>query len=975
MLLYRFIAPLLLATVTSLLATTTRAATPAAMPDVPRLRVTSDTAVVLAVDQAHWHLAGPFAEEVVQVTLRNQGARAAEATLLVPLASEQRLKSYALDIDGQLRDAVPVERVKARTTFEQTVRRSVDPALAEKDEGNAYRIRVFPVPAGEVRHVRIVIASLANRVACGWQHVLESPALQAQAIPVQVTAESRAVSSSSLLAWQDAAGKGVVAQARLGRGVASLGVCLAAPTDHASYSAQLGEHPVQWLEVQATGKPTPRARVKRLEIVWDASLSMPRERNAELQLLAQYLARRDVDVTLTVLRNDIVRSTLEVRDGNIDRLRAQLEAQSRDGATALRTWRPAQDAEEVLVFSDATSTWPAGELASPDVPVFVISQSVADPAVAQALVRHGGAVIDLGRTSRSEALAQLTHFPAARWQLGAGDKAWQVPSLVSQGGVLRACHIGASSDSGFGITLSRGAANGNVQSRMERFASAASNPMAAFWCATWWMDSLQAEPEAHRTELAELGQRFGIPNSETDLLVLEHVEDYVMHGIEPRDADAALQAAVQRQRQHQAEARAQAVASNRDAIHQGWKAREAWWAQVFQKGAMPVVDEKKAAATALMARRNAEGSERERTADAPRHAVPPVGMAAPAPMAIEVAGAAAPVASAPVDAAPAATAATTASPVPMATMAMMSVSTDAPYVGRLLEARDSKLLYQTYLDLRETYAESPAFYFDVADRLFALGEPVLARRVLSNVLELMPREPAALRLAAYRLQQAGDNALALPLLERVRQLAPEEPQSFRDLGLAYGLQGQCQAAVDELAHVVNTPWSERFADIGVIALAEINDLKTRCPEARLDAIDPQLRAALPVGLRVTLKWDLDDTDIDLHVTDPNGETAYYAHRGTYQGGQLSRDFTAGYGPEEFVLREPKPGTYRVEVNYYGSRVAKLTRGAGVNVSLQTGFATPLVKTSQLTMRLAEKSGKILVGTFDVAASGELRVAN
>ncbi len=50
---------------------------------------------------------------------------------------------------------------------------------------------------------------------------------------------------------------------------------------------------------------------------------------------------------------------------------------------------------------------------------------------------------------------------------------------------------------------------------------------------------------------------------------------------------------------------------------------------------------------------------------------------------------------------------------------------------------------------------------------------------------------------------------------------------------------------------------------------------------------------LPIGLRATLSWDLNDTDIDLWVTDPNGERVYYGHRDSYQGGHISRDFTAG----------------------------------------------------------------------------------
>lgn len=107
------------------------------------------------------------------------------------------------------------------------------------------------------------------------------------------------------------------------------------------------------------------------------------------------------------------------------------------------------------------------------------------------------------------------------------------------------------------------------------------------------------------------------------------------------------------------------------------------------------------------------------------------------------------------------------------------------------------------------------------------------------------------------------------------------------------------------------------------------------------------------------------------MTDPNGEEVYYSHRLSYQGGTISRDFTAGYGPEEFILRNPKPGIYEVAVNYYGSRLAKLTRGATLNLSLQTGFGTAGAHEQTVNLRLLEQTGKIVVGRFIVHADGTL----
>ncbi len=52
---------------------------------------------------------------------------------------------------------------------------------------------------------------------------------------------------------------------------------------------------------------------------------------------------------------------------------------------------------------------------------------------------------------------------------------------------------------------------------------------------------------------------------------------------------------------------------------------------------------------------------------------------------------------------------------------------------------------------------------------------------------------------------------------------------------------------------------------------------------------------------VTLTWDTDDTDVDLYVTDPLGDTSWYMDKTTPSGGTLDYDITTGYGPEHWTL--------------------------------------------------------------------------
>jgi tetratricopeptide (TPR) repeat protein len=293
---------------------------------------------------------------------------------------------------------------------------------------------------------------------------------------------------------------------------------------------------------------------------------------------------------------------------------------------------------------------------------------------------------------------------------------------------------------------------------------------------------------------------------------------------------------------------------------------------------------------------------------------------------------------------------------------------DAPYISRMQSA-DAASLYRIYLDEKPAYTNSSAFFLDAADMLLDKGQRELALRVLSNLAEMDLENRHVLRILGYRLLQAGAPELAIPVFEKVKLLAEEEPQSFRDLGLAYAAAKQYQAAVDNLNEVVVRPWDWRFAEIGLIALAEMNDIVVKAKEAGVQVdtsrIDPRLLKNLPLDLRVVLTWDADNSDMDLWVTDPNGEKCYYGNRFTYLGGRMSRDFTGGYGPEEFSLRKAKPGKYKIEANFFGSTQQIVAGATTLQVKVSSDFGLPQAKDQLVTLRLNGRGNTVFVGEFEV----------
>ena len=100
-------------------------------------------------------ISGGIAQTTVEMEFYNPNRRVLEGELQFPLLAGQEVVGFALDINGRLRDAVPVEKARGQEVFEEIVRRGVDPGLLSATQGNNYKLRVYPLFAQRSRFVRI----------------------------------------------------------------------------------------------------------------------------------------------------------------------------------------------------------------------------------------------------------------------------------------------------------------------------------------------------------------------------------------------------------------------------------------------------------------------------------------------------------------------------------------------------------------------------------------------------------------------------------------------------------------------------------------------------------------------------------------------------------------------------------------------------------------------------------------------------
>lgn len=99
----------------------------------------------LATLEARAVLYGPLAFTELHLSFENTEDRQREGTFSIALPPAAAVSRFAMRLPRGWQEAEVVEQKAARETYERFLHRNVDPALLEKDGGNVFRGRVFPI--------------------------------------------------------------------------------------------------------------------------------------------------------------------------------------------------------------------------------------------------------------------------------------------------------------------------------------------------------------------------------------------------------------------------------------------------------------------------------------------------------------------------------------------------------------------------------------------------------------------------------------------------------------------------------------------------------------------------------------------------------------------------------------------------------------------------------------------------------------
>ena len=929
---------------------------------------------------------GQTAVTTMEMTFYNPNDRVMEGEFEFPLSNGQEVSRFALDIDGKLREGVVVDKALGRQAFEDIARRNVDPGLLEKTEGNNFRARVYPMPAQGTRRILIAFEQeLSQKDGRDFYFLPIASGVKLKHFKLRTEVVSRLVKADIENTLQLDFGQSrnsYISEVKKDNYTLDKNIGLTFPkidkpqlltASKGTDSYLYGNIALEKQSLREKEKP------KSIGILWDiSSSSQKRDFAKEFALLDAYFKEiKEVKVALTTFH---IRSSsaipFKVENGNWQELRQYLEKLVYDGATDPQAMLFPQESDEYFLFSDGIFNFRdknfdftrlIGQLHAP---VNVVSsQLVANLDKLQYLSgATGGSFINLNTQEVSEAVKALQYqaFQVLDYKVKKGN----VVNLYPQKGTLIGENFtfsGYLNSEDATLVVSLGYPNKVIVEKELTFSknTAASDEEFALLRRVWAEKKIaQLRREgAESKEIDAIGRRYGIVTEGNSLIVLETAEDYVRYQITPpKELEQEYNKLSSEINSEKMEEQKQAL---EHVIDQSDK-QTSWWQTSYPIKAQKKTKKNKKYGTpppppAMMvhAEEIAEynnaaevlkdvSHDDAKMADMGTAGYDIIADNSALQMKMELAEPAAE---------------SLGYNPPQARIVLNAYDPDTPYL-KVLEYTDPAKAIETYHKLKKEYGQTPSFYVDVADYFFKKGDLTQAVLVVSNLAELNLEDAQLLRVLGYKLSSYKAYKEAIEVFRKVVAIREEEPQSYRDLGLALAEDKQYQEAVETLYKVVKNAWDERFGDVQLVTMNDINSLVARHKGIKTNFMDKHLLKSEPVDIRVVLSWDTDNCDMDLWVTDPTDEKCFFDNKLTYLGGKISKDVTQGYGPEEFMIKKAPKGTYKIETDYFGTLSQKQLMPVTLRITFYTHFGTDKEQKQETTVRLTNEEDLIEVGSFE-----------
>jgi Ca-activated chloride channel family protein len=127
--------------------------------DNPPVRARTDHFAFAPLEVSYHHVSVEINDRIATTSVDqeffNRNSQRLEGTYLFPLPEGATIDKFSMDIDGRQTDAELLDATKARSTYEEIVRKYRDPALLEYVGRGAMKVRIFPIEPNSPKRIQL----------------------------------------------------------------------------------------------------------------------------------------------------------------------------------------------------------------------------------------------------------------------------------------------------------------------------------------------------------------------------------------------------------------------------------------------------------------------------------------------------------------------------------------------------------------------------------------------------------------------------------------------------------------------------------------------------------------------------------------------------------------------------------------------------------------------------------------------------
>ncbi len=471
-----------------------------------------------------------------------------EGTFRFPVPDGALLVGLAMEIEGKMVEGEIVEREKARAVYEKIVDEMLDPALLEWEQGNWFKLRVFPLEAKADKRIVIrYVTQMTKAAADRWEY---DYSLAGQSIgDFAMTVD----------------GKPYLAQKNVEKGIdLVVPIATKVPEVMTEKRADGMYAAVRVAPKLVAPRWMPSVGARNIAIVIDTSRSSLEDRAQQLEVLETTVRQLALSDRFTVIAADVETQQswpgyVAPSEQAIRAAKAMIESIEPDGASDLGNTfgvLDAADPTQVIYIGDGIATW--GEVRTEE--LAKLAKKIGVP-VDAALVGKGASTAlwaELSGETGGRSMIVNSQIDEQRFALAAVQA--DVPRLSNativapEGSVLFPSTATTLLDGEEMVAVMKLPADAPMPASVKLTGSIAGQPfsqdiqltaaVATDRVAQRWARQMLAKMEASnagKDEVVALSTDFGVMSKYTSLLVLENDEAFKQYEIDrkkQREADA-----------------------------------------------------------------------------------------------------------------------------------------------------------------------------------------------------------------------------------------------------------------------------------------------------------------------------------------------------------------------------------------------------------------------------------------------------